>query len=223
MFLSESHSKKSSELKKSTSTILSIHLSIPAAFGHLQKAEWEPSAVLREPSKNHTIPEALFTQARDVDEADDGKWKSRHADMLRKASVTDWTSDMFDRFDYTGFNTTRQQDLIRTVFLILEQEHGREQAKTYFVDVSQDIRRKKWSQSCTTITTSTSLFSYAVGRKVAPQELLQLLGFCNIKLENLSGNEIKSLAGEAMAMPSIALAVHSVVACLPLFEGKADE
>eukprot|EP00971_Amphidinium_carterae_P345276 6486138-Amphidinium_carterae.9 len=80
-------------------------------------------------------------------------------------------------------------------------------------DMSQDIVRTPWTMTAglPTFTTSSELWLFKRGTPLFSKEKLHLLGFSRATdVKNLSDNDIKSLAAEAMALPSVASSIVAV-------------
>ena len=83
------------------------------------------------------------------------------------------------------------------------------------VDISQDGSRRPYSQMCRSITTSSHLFLFAVGRCLTPTEHLNIQGFPKLSLKGLGDPAVKDLAGESMSPPCITLVILAALLSLP--------
>ena len=67
------------------------------------------------------------------------------------------------------------------------------------------------------LTTSSEVFAFDLLRGLHPIEHLRVLGWQNPNINGLSARQIRDLAGEAMAIPSVTLAVMCLLTSLPGF------
>lgn len=83
------------------------------------------------------------------------------------------------------------------------------------VDVSQSVQRRPWSLSnLHTVTTSTKAYSCLLERVLAPEEVLLIYGWPRAMAEanhNLGRAAMRNLVGETMALPTIAVAMVSML------------
>ena len=80
-------------------------------------------------------------------------------------------------------------------------------------DCSQNVDRKPWVCKFGTFTTSCEYYSYGLDRMIFEEEKLAMLGF-NVRclnLDSILSSQLRDLAGEAMALPCVGLAIYSVV------------
>ena len=92
------------------------------------------------------------------------------------------------------------------------------------VDVSQSLNRKPWNVGVPTLTTSSLLFSFDRQRIICPAEHLRIMGFGTCNVSNLSSRQLRSLAGEAIALPAAALVLYPFLLCVQrLWERVEDE
>eukprot|EP00971_Amphidinium_carterae_P352208 6492482-Amphidinium_carterae.2 len=103
--------------------------------------------------------------------------------------------------------TARQQALINAA---VAERNSLALASDVYVDVSQSLSRRPWSETLRAMTTSTDLFSIKRKRAIVAVETLQLLGFP--KPSQCSPSVLRDLLGECMAPPTVALATLAVLA-----------
>ena len=87
-----------------------------------------------------------------------------------------------------------------------------------FVDVSQSFSRRAWAlrnEDLPTFTTSTTLYSFSDDRVVTGREMLQMHGHSpRLSVpDSLTEENLRELAGEGMALPSLGLVVWSLFLC----------
>ena len=91
-----------------------------------------------------------------------------------------------------------------------------------YVDISQDVHRKPWSQNAIrAVTTSSEIFSCAHRRILLPLEHLSLMGYdlSQVDVELVSSLKtwaLRDLSGQCMALPCIALPVVALLQSLEL-------
>ena len=129
-------------------------------------------------------------------------WCQRHASEIRGLSATD-----------------RCLDLVNIAFEVAQKHACADDSSVscgLFVDVSQSTDRAPWSQNgLRALTTGCEVFAFSLKRTLHPVEHLSVMGFQPpIKTDGLSVSQIRDLAGEGMAMPSIAMALISVLTSL---------
>lgn len=78
-------------------------------------------------------------------------------------------------------------------------------------DISQGVERSPWHTMVPTFTTSGEYYMFGPDRLIEEPEKLSALGFDKVNLEGLSTSEVKDLAGEAMALPSIGSILIAVI------------
>ena len=85
--------------------------------------------------------------------------------------------------------------------------------KTILCDVSENVERRPWANKFSTFTTSSHLYAYGLDRIIYEAEKNALLGFDarRLQLDNLPPHQLRDIAGDAMAVPSVALVMYSVV------------
>ena len=84
------------------------------------------------------------------------------------------------------------------------------------LDTSQSIMRKPWSRHVRSICSGSCLYMFAEDRCPIPVEHLRLLGWIReLQTRSLSSAQIRDLAGESMACPSVAVATACLLLSLP--------
>ena len=84
------------------------------------------------------------------------------------------------------------------------------------IDISQAASRGAWTLGCPCLTTSSHLYSYRLQRMLLAEEHLLLEGFpASLNLGSLTQHAIRSLAGEAMAPPSVGMALMPLLLSMP--------
>eukprot|EP00438_Fugacium_kawagutii_P006182 Skav207470 [mRNA] locus=scaffold3545:482683:483165:- [translate_table: standard] len=95
--------------------------------------------------------------------------------------------------------------------------------KGVYVDVSQNLSRKSWTEpggSLKCLCTSTSLYSFFADRQILPLETLFAQGYpTSLRLGGLTQSDLKDFAGEGMCLPCIASVLWAVYHCTD-FSGK---
>jgi hypothetical protein len=83
----------------------------------------------------------------------------------------------------------------------------------FFADVSQSITRRAWGvEPLRTLTQSTVLYSFQHDAIVRPEHHFRFQGWgVGLNLSRLSPTQMRSLAGEGFALPSIGTALWSAV------------
>ena len=81
-----------------------------------------------------------------------------------------------------------------------------------FADLSQDGRRKAFAPHLRSMCSSSAYYTFDRDRMISPWEHLEFLGWhvSRLRLDGLTLHAVRDLAGEAMAAPSIGLAVTSL-------------
>lgn len=74
-------------------------------------------------------------------------------------------------------------------------------ARDLVVDVSQAVERRPWRVGMKTFTTSAMMYAYRLDRVLTPQEAGVMLGHAPQVFRGLCEGEVRSLVGEAMALP----------------------
>ena len=87
--------------------------------------------------------------------------------------------------------------------------------KDLYVDCSQASCRKPWSVGfLRTFTTNSQLYSFSLDRVLVPDEQLRALGFRGNLASHLHYPDVVEMAGQSMALCSIAFAEALVIAAL---------
>eukprot|EP00971_Amphidinium_carterae_P305104 6062668-Amphidinium_carterae.3 len=162
-------------------------------------------------------------QVRDHTEKPDPKWRKIHATVRTDEGLSDqvsWTQQNAHKIRGLVGKKERVLDLLDIGYLIAKKNmpdaNDADVAKDLYCDISQSAERRPFSQGeLRTLTTSSELFSYGQARLLLPCEHLLALGFGKVDLRNISGSAQKSLAGGAFALPTMAMALSSVVTSLP--------
>jgi len=81
----------------------------------------------------------------------------------------------------------------------------------FVVDVSQNPARTPWSKHLPSVAQNTELYSFRKCRQIAPVEVLRILGFGDIDVQDLSNEELRSLAGECMSLPTISVVLLAIM------------
>ena len=115
--------------------------------------------------------------------------------------------------------TERLTDCIDLCWQYVSQQGAFNSTDEVLLDVSQDLERRPWATNrFPTMTRSTEFFSFTRQRVLAGAEYLQVLGFdvsaSGLKLDKLSQHQLKDLAGDCMAPPSIALTSLACIAAM---------
>jgi hypothetical protein len=85
------------------------------------------------------------------------------------------------------------------------------------VDISQDTCRNPWHYRFPTLTCSSELYCFRFDRMVTEFEKLVLLGFSKaVNVRAMPQHHVKELAGEAMAVPSVASVLYCTLLCIQL-------
>lgn len=99
--------------------------------------------------------------------------------------------------------------------------------KGMFLDVSQSLHRKAYTQGGVNrcLTTSSLLYSYEHDRIVTPLEMLYFQGYPRtLKIPmSLSPSELKDLAGEGMTLPCLAMVMWSIWTTVDLYPNGTPE
>ena len=95
------------------------------------------------------------------------------------------------------------------------------QAADFVLDTSQQVERCPWKgrgKGFKTLTQSSELFIYAKDRLAHPIEHLNVLGFLThpdssfeLDMSCVTDHQIRSMAGEAMAMPTLSVVMLSLI------------
>ena len=107
----------------------------------------------------------------------------------------------------------------RPLLAVCEQKISFSAQDALVLDTSQDIERKAWGVNrIPTMTRTSDFFAFHRQRALCGAEHLQLLGF-NVSLAGLdlkghSAHQLKDLAGDCMAPPSVALVTVSCIAAM---------
>eukprot|EP00971_Amphidinium_carterae_P342084 6481258-Amphidinium_carterae.1 len=109
-------------------------------------------------------------------------------------------------------STARVVDALNLTASLFKNENKDAGQEQVLIDFTQDMSRKPFQAGAfRTITRTTEFYSFSRDRVVLPAEHLCVLGWCNVKLEELSPGEVKDLAGDGMALPVIGLVVLSML------------
>ena len=95
-----------------------------------------------------------------------------------------------------------------------------------YCDFSQAADRSPWSKNCLrTFATSSKNYSFRRKRVIFAQEQFGCLGynFKKLNFDYLSTRQIRELAGEAVALPSMALVLRAVIGQLDLDKPDDDD
>ena len=144
-------------------------------------------------------------------------WKGRHAGLRKKLRETAVTVEeearLFSQLPMRGVNLARAQSTVELGVASLRAEHGLDvDLKNAVIDVSQDVLRSSWRlDGCPTQTTSSEYFLCGRGRVAIPEEHLLLLGFDHVDVSDLSSAQVKELAAEAMAVPTVATCLMALI------------
>ena len=94
-------------------------------------------------------------------------------------------------------------------------------AQDFVLDISQQVERFPWKgggEGFKTLTQSSEMFVYARDRVAHPIEHLNVLGFptsstsgVQLDLNCVTLSQLRSMAGEAMAMPTVAVVMLSLL------------
>ena len=198
-------------------------------------------------TQTHTIP-CLHAQAPSNSDAGTGygacdderqfrRWKADSITFRNKLGVSPSFSPWTSRpgFAARGLRLTpRTKDIIDCVAIqvmktknlpLTEMESG---MKGMFLDVSQSLHRKAYTQAGVNrcLTTSSVLYSYEHDRLVTPPELLYFQGYPRtLKIPpSLSSAELRDLAGEGMTLPCLAMVLWAIWTTVDLYpNGTPDE
>eukprot|EP00971_Amphidinium_carterae_P349144 6490864-Amphidinium_carterae.1 len=82
-----------------------------------------------------------------------------------------------------------------------------------YTDVSQCASRRPWSTgTLRTITSSSVIWSHGRSRELTPHELMKVLGFAeNTDLSAIAVTQAKSLVGECMSVPCVAISLAALL------------
>ena len=144
--------------------------------------------------------------------------KVRQEEKLTAAVLPLWSST----HKLSGVTSARATDAIDLCFQITSQKagyltgatgelsHCGEDAdcfKTLYQDVSQDGARRPWANKVRSMVRNSDIYAWKQDRTLTGSEHLRCLGFETKKLDlsHHTDRELKDLAGEAMAVPSISL------------------
>ena len=119
----------------------------------------------------------------------------------------------------------RTRDLVDLAFASQPSVHGLK-SPHFFVDLSQGAERAPWSTHVRSIVQHSLIYSYKADRTLCPEEMLRLLGFDDHRLQfkiGLSAGQLRSMAGQAMAVPSIGLVLVAVCRALPIWEEQSSQ
>eukprot|EP00971_Amphidinium_carterae_P006078 119700-Amphidinium_carterae.1 len=100
-----------------------------------------------------------------------------------------------------GAKTARAKDAINICAALRPEAFN--PASSLILDLSQNAHRSPWSIGVRSITTSSDLFSFDLGRTLTGSEHFKLLGFPDVQLGKLSQRQMKHLVGEAMSPPAV--------------------
>eukprot|EP00971_Amphidinium_carterae_P339074 6476680-Amphidinium_carterae.4 len=163
-------------------------------------------------------------KVREQAEKVDAKWRKIHATVRTEEGLshetTSWTQMNAHNVRSLVGKKERVMDLLDIGYLIAKKNapdaSDEDLCKDLFCDISQSADRRPFSQGeLRTLTTSSELFSYGQARLLLPCEHLLALGFDKLELKNISATAVKSMAGGAFALPTMAMALSSVVMSLP--------
>ena len=129
-------------------------------------------------------------------------WEVQHAVMWKQ--VPTQTPRWSQEREMMLVSGARERDLVDLCWA-LEFNKG---VENLFIDLSQTAGRKPWSRHLRSMVMNSAFFSYELQRQLIGREHLMLLGFSKDAMSRIppeiSDNQIKGLAGEAMGLPSVA-------------------
>jgi hypothetical protein len=85
--------------------------------------------------------------------------------------------------------------------------------KGFFVNVSQSVSRRAWG-SIMALTQNSVIYTYEHDMVMSPEMNMRMQGFpSNLNLDDLTDNQVRSLAGEAFCLPCIGSALYGFFLC----------
>eukprot|EP00971_Amphidinium_carterae_P269387 5344227-Amphidinium_carterae.3 len=168
-------------------------------------------SVLEAVQRLSRMPKELAKRTKD--EENGQKWRNKHAKMKPQAASREST---FSELNLVrGISPTpRYIDAIDVCWAINSKHPD---ASQLVLDVSQDLERRPWSMEVIpTLTKSSDVFAFAVGRTLAPEEHLRALGFdlSKLQLAGLSAGQICDLAGDSMSVGCVAVVQLAAIGAL---------
>lgn len=165
------------------------------------------------------------------------KWKADSLTFRNRVGVSPGYAPWTSRPEFVGRGirlTPRTKDLIDCVAIQVMKSKNlpfnqmAEGLKGVFLDVSQSLQRKAYTQGgmnrC--LTTSTVLYSYEHDRMVVPAEMLYFQGYPRtLKIpSSVTQADVANLAGEGMSLPCLATVLWSIWTTVDLFpNGRPEE
>ena len=133
-------------------------------------------------------------------------WRGTHDAYRKKMGIKQLGRKWSDEHSTLGLQTERELDVVDTVAA-----SGHSQRADACVDVSQTLGRSSSATCFPCLTTSSHFYVFSLRRAVMAREHLQILGFPSADVEGLTESAISSLAGEAMAVPCMAMVLASLL------------
>ena len=170
------------------------------------------------PFQEHTVKKRKKAQPESMSGRCTESWRKTHATMRAQHnmpfSAAPWTRS---GHKVQGVDSERGADAIEIAFFLMQQQ-GAEccRIQDTLMDVSQTVSRRAWGPTARSLTTSSALFSFGAEMMIPPLAHFQILGFPPIKDgEALSEHTCRTLSGEAMAPPAVALCMLACAFALP--------
>lgn len=149
-----------------------------------------------------------------------GEWKEKSAAWCRNAGLTlgskAWSSKSGKHL--AGCPSARARDCINVGYAFhtkraTSTREAEAMAEDLLCDVSQNVDRKPWACKFGTFTTSCEYYSYGLDRMIFEEEKFALLGFDvrKLNLHGISAGSLRDVAGEAMAVPCVAMVIYSIL------------